>query len=189
MSSSEFLWALHGILAAIAIFIVLPLGAIKYRVQFLPSWMSHWATQTFGTTLLLIAAGIGLFQSSSIHSDHQVAGLSLVTLLLLQTFLGHCIGGLTNRARLRSWSVATHCVQGFSCFFLGWWAVVTGLRLASFRSTMIILVSLATLTELVAMTFFCSVKRYKAACSTLPKFVINDESDEEMAMHSSEGLS
>ncbi|KAF2169468.1 hypothetical protein M409DRAFT_52704 [Zasmidium cellare ATCC 36951] len=188
MAFSAYLWTLHGILASVAIFIVLPLGVLKFRVGSLPSCVSHWSTQTFGTLMLLIAAGLGLFQSSTIHSGHQIAGLCLVTLLLLQSFLGHCIGGLTNNAgrRLQSWSVAAHCVQGFSCILLGWWTVVTGLLLASFDSTTIIFVSLTTFTELVGVTAFCVIKRDSSRITqpTKPKFVVADDTDDEMTMYS-----
>jgi hypothetical protein len=187
MASSAYLWTIHGLIGAIAVFIVLPLGALKFRVTALPSWLPHWATQSIGTILLLVTGGVGLFQTSSIHSGHQVAGLSLLALVLLQSFLGHCMSGLANRENLRTWSLATHTVQGFTILFLGWWTVVTGLQLASFGSTMIIVTSLATLTEITAVVFFCAVKRYKSRYSKIPTFIVHDESDEEMEFKGSDG--
>lgn len=179
MSSLSFAWIAHGVLGAGTIFIILPLGVTKFRLNVLPSWTPHWVVQSIATMLLLLAGAIGLLQSSSIHSAHQVSGLLVITLCPFQTLLGHSLRALAKRMRLKAWTTAVHCIQGFCTLLLGWWTVVTGLVLASFGSTMISITALATLTEITAVIVYCTLARWKTHSPTLEKFTIDDVDEEE----------
>lgn len=142
----------------------------------MPSWMPpHWAIQSVGTALLLLVGGIGLFQSSSIHSNHQIAGIALVTISLLQVFIGHSIKSLVKaRLQLQSWARNYHIFQGFSSLILGWWAVLSGLQLSSFSSTSIIVVGLASLVEITGLILFCGMERWRSRYLRVPKVVVHD---------------
>ena len=161
MASYTFLWSMHALLGATAIFLIYPFGALRFKAQITPLWLPHWTIQTFGNTVLLATAALGLFGSSHIHDSHQIAGIALVAVMLLQSFIGHSIQSLHWRPRLQQWIKHQHAIQGSICLLVGWWTTISGLRLANFDSTTIIYIGLTTLTEMIGVTMYCGIMRWR----------------------------
>lgn len=161
MASYVFLWGLHGLLGASSIFIIYPLGIVRLNVHCMPSWLPHWIIQSFGNVALLAAAAIGLFGSSNIHNHHQIAGITLVVLMLFQSFIGQSLQNELWQTRWQRWIKHHHAIQGFLYLLVGWWTVITGLRLASFDSNAIIVIGLTTLTEMMGVAVYCGSVRWR----------------------------
>jgi uncharacterized membrane protein len=82
----------HGIVASIAIVILLPIGAIIIRVlSFRQVVWLHAAVQIIGTLAFIAAFGLGVYVADNedeIDEYHPVIGIILLVLILIQPILG-----------------------------------------------------------------------------------------------------
>ncbi|KAL8678319.1 MAG: hypothetical protein Q9186_005309 [Xanthomendoza sp. 1 TL-2023] len=88
----EYTSSLHAVAMAGTFVLLFPVGTFYKHIMGSVRW--HWITQAFGLVVVLIGAGLGLGispyynRSKHYNSAHQLVGLVVVLLVLLQASLG-----------------------------------------------------------------------------------------------------
>ncbi|KAI4205826.1 MAG: hypothetical protein LQ350_000011 [Teloschistes chrysophthalmus] len=88
----EYSSSLHAVAMAGTFVVVFPVGVFYQKVLRTVRW--HWITQAFGVVVVLAGAGLGLGmshyynRSKHFNSAHQLIGIVVVLLVLLQASLG-----------------------------------------------------------------------------------------------------
>ena len=167
--STPVIWVAHGLLGAIAVFITFPLGIIWRRTRVANSWVSHSLIQSIGIALVFAGVGIGLLQNRKIDNTHHYAGLATAVVAFIQLVSGLLAREVQIDTQDKHSIRSFHAIQGFTCIVLGWFSCVTGLVLASWNSTIIIIVTLLTAIEIATTPVLCVLISNKSK-----HFVINE---------------
>jgi hypothetical protein len=141
----EILLSVHALFMLGTFVILLPIGVFLLRIFQKPKL--HSINQSFGTAIVLIGGGLGIYLSYSYNitrtftTSHQIIGFILMGLLIVQSVLGY----LHHRAYVRTqrYSVYTlpHIWHGRIVILLGVLNGFLGFHLAG-RSTLGYLISL-----------------------------------------------
>ncbi|KAL8996380.1 MAG: hypothetical protein Q9169_004103 [Polycauliona sp. 2 TL-2023] len=134
-NNHEYTSSLHAAAMAGTFVLIFPIGAFYKMVMRNVRW--HWITQTLGLVIVLIGAGLGLGmshyynRSKHFNSTHQIIGLVVVVLVILQASLGslhHRIFKAQQRATIMG---MIHRFLGLAVICLGVINGVSGFELAS----------------------------------------------------------
>ncbi|KAL5113498.1 hypothetical protein ACEQ8H_008634 [Pleosporales sp. CAS-2024a] len=114
----------HSAIMIVAFLVIFPLGAVLLR--YLESVRAHYMTQSLGLVFAVAGTGLGIYlgtmynKSKNMSSGHQVFGLILCGLLLVQW-----LGGLLHHLRFRKYKRPT--MMGKAHLFLGPTVVLGGI--------------------------------------------------------------
>lgn len=142
------IWLIHGLFGCLAVFVIFPLGIIRRRVNIAPSWVSHTVIQLVGVAVALVCSAIGLLQSHGISHTHQYLGMSVIALCYGQLAGGVFLRSLDAESRAKRRLGLVHASAGVSCVAIGWWAILTGMALASWSRKTLIVVGAITAIEI-----------------------------------------
>ena len=120
----------HGFLMILAFFALFPAGAVAIRSGKSKAFKYHWTVQVAAAAVALSGAATGIFMSGDVFgSTHQIVGLSICSLLLIQAVLGwrHHVNFV--RVRRRTWVSYTHMGLGLLLLVGGWVNIFLGLLL------------------------------------------------------------
>ena len=173
-------WIIHGLLGAVAVLIIYPLGILKRRMR-ITTWLSHSVIQSIGICMSLITSGIGLYRSREFHDMHQYSGVILILVVYSQLFFGLVVRDIHKDSGAKLYLQMYHAIQGFTALGLGWFTTVTGLLLASWSSTVVIVIALCTAVEVAAIPVICWWTLDKSTylpVANLPEIRISGDDDD-----------
>ncbi|KAI9767457.1 MAG: hypothetical protein M1840_005686 [Geoglossum simile] len=160
----EILLSVHALLMLGTFVILLPVGVLLLRIIQKPKL--HSIAQVFGTIIVLIGGGLGIFLSYSYNltrtftTAHQIIGLILMALLVIQSVLGYLHHRAYVRTQRHSVYTLPHIWHGRIVILLGAVNGFLGFRLAG-RSTLSYLISLLIFTISYATIYIVSRKRLR----------------------------
>ena len=154
-SIRDWLFTLHGLLMSLAFLALYPLGSYFIRSPRATAFNLHWTTQSLATVCVLLAAGIGWWQSHSISVTHQFLGFAVVAAILVQGGLGawHHRAYVRSPVKRRTWMAKTHVYLGRSVVVAGLVNLVMGVLLAHHSRAVVLLTVVAGVLVVVAMTY------------------------------------
>ncbi|KAL7933529.1 hypothetical protein V8C35DRAFT_304662 [Trichoderma chlorosporum] len=183
---------LHGFFMMTAFLLLFPVGAVAIRSGSEKSFKYHWVVQATAMVSALSGAIVAIAMSDRVFgSPHQIAGVVIVSLLLVQAVLGwrHHVDFI--RIFRRTWISYAHISLGFAILVSGWANVIGGLVLYGFGKLGLVMVAIFILLEAAAVgAWSCLARRRSMARGTTHKetpessaayFALEDipESDEE----------
>ncbi|KAL7927374.1 hypothetical protein ACQKWADRAFT_276493 [Trichoderma austrokoningii] len=192
---------LHGFFMMAAFLVLFPAGAVAIRSGSDKSFRFHWVIQVAGLVSAFSGAVLAIIMSDRIFgSPHQIAGVVIFSLLLVQALLGwrHHMDFI--RIFRRTWISHTHIYLGFAILLAGWANVISGLVLYGFSKLGTVLIGLFILLELLGVGgwSFWAKRRAQAKSSGYKEtpessaayFALDDipESDEEEDVPEDRGL-
>ncbi|KAL7958255.1 hypothetical protein V8C34DRAFT_283389 [Trichoderma compactum] len=183
---------LHGFFMMTAFLLLFPVGAVAIRSGSEKSFKYHWVIQATAVVSALCGAIVAIVMSDSVFgSPHQIAGVVIVSLLLVQAVLGwrHHVDFI--RIFRRTWISYAHISLGFVILVSGWANLIGGLVLYGFSKFGIVMLALFILLEAAGVGAWSFLARRRSMSRrTIPKetpessaayFALEDipESDEE----------
>ncbi|KAL7906712.1 hypothetical protein GGI35DRAFT_91825 [Trichoderma velutinum] len=139
---------LHGFFMMTAFLLLFPVGAVAIRSGSEKSFKYHWVIQATAMVSALCGAIVAIIMSDKVFgSPHQIAGVVIVSLLLVQAVLGwrHHVDFI--RIFRRTWISYAHISLGFVILVSGWANVIGGLVLYGFSKFGIVMMALLILLE------------------------------------------
>ncbi|PTB50311.1 hypothetical protein M431DRAFT_151390 [Trichoderma harzianum CBS 226.95] len=139
---------LHGFFMMTAFLLLFPVGAVAIRSGSEKSFKYHWVIQASAMVSALCGAIVAIVMSDKVFgSPHQIAGVVIVSLLLVQAVLGwrHHVDFI--RIFRRTWISYAHISLGFVILVSGWANVIGGLVLYGFSKFGIAMLALFILLE------------------------------------------
>lgn len=139
---------LHGFFMMTAFLLLFPVGAVAIRSGSEKSFKYHWVIQASAMVSALCGAIVAIVMSDRVFgSPHQIAGVVIVSLLLVQAVLGwrHHVDFI--RIFRRTWISYAHISLGFVILVSGWANVIGGLVLYGFSKFGIAMLALFILLE------------------------------------------
>ena len=132
MSFHVIVMRLHGLLMMIAFLLLLPLGVFAIRSGSPRSFKYHWVIQVTASTAMAGGLAAGLRMHPEISTVHQVVGVSLAGIVLVQIYLGwrHHVDFV--RIRRRTWISYAHLWAGRLFMIGGSVNVLLGLALSGY---------------------------------------------------------
>ncbi|KAI1384937.1 iron reductase domain protein [Hypoxylon trugodes] len=190
---------LHGMIMGIAFLLLFPVGVLAIRSGRTKAFKYHWIIQVVASGLTLVGFVLGLVLSRQINTVHQVAGISLVTCLGVQSILGWRHHIVFLRLRRRTWLSHSHIWLGRLMMIVGWGNLFTGLLLRGYSGITIGLVGCLVGLEAVGLTAWLLWINIKASREKLAKeppsdghksngvgyFAVGEEEEEECDTSSS----
>lgn len=192
---------LHGFFMMTAFLLLFPAGAVAIRSGSDNSFRYHWVIQVTGLVSVFSGAVIAIIMSDRIFgSPHQIAGLVIVGLLIIQVLLGwrHHVDFI--RIFRRTWISYAHVSLGLVVLLAGWANVISGLVLYGFSKFGTIMIGLFILLEVVGVCAWSYLARRRSQArnssyketpeSSAAYFALEDipESDEEDEAPEDRGL-
>ncbi|KAK4064212.1 uncharacterized protein Triagg1_9008 [Trichoderma aggressivum f. europaeum] len=183
---------LHGFFMMTAFLLLFPVGAVAIRSGSEKSFKYHWVIQASAMVSALGGAVVAIAMSDGVFdSPHQVAGVVIVSLLVVQAVLGwrHHVDFI--RIFRRTWISYAHISLGFVILVSGWANVIGGLVLYGFSKFGLVMLGLFILLEAVGMGVWSFLARRRSKAkgpihketpeSSAAYFALEDipESDEE----------
>lgn len=171
---------LHGFLMMTAFLLLFPLGAVAIRSGSEKSFKYHWVIQATAMVSALSGAIVAIVMSDKVFgSPHQIAGVVIVSLLVVQAVLGwrHHVDFI--RIFRRTWISYAHMSLGFVLLLGGWANVIGGLVLYGFSKLGIVMIAIFILLEAAGMGA-CS---YFARRRSLNRGAIHKETPESSAAY------
>ncbi|QYT04075.1 Cytochrome b561 domain-containing protein [Trichoderma simmonsii] len=139
---------LHGFFMMTAFLLLFPVGAVAIRSGSEKSFKYHWVIQASAMVSALCGAIVAIVMSDMVFgSPHQIAGVVIVSLLVVQAVLGwrHHVDFI--RIFRRTWISYAHISLGFVILVSGWANVIGGLVLYGFSKFGIAMLALFILLE------------------------------------------
>lgn len=139
---------LHGFFMMTAFLLLFPVGAVAIRSGSEKSFKYHWVIQASAMVSALCGAIVAIVMSDRVFgSPHQIAGVVIVSLLVVQAVLGwrHHVDFI--RIFRRTWISYVHISLGFVILVSGWANVIGGLVLYGFSKFGIAMLALFILLE------------------------------------------
>ncbi|KIM84247.1 hypothetical protein PILCRDRAFT_404853 [Piloderma croceum F 1598] len=160
------LW-MHTLLMISAFLLIFPLGYLMLR--FWDSVRYHWWVQSVGVCVVLVGAGTGVYESrlfnksKSFQSAHQITGLVISSLLLLQWTLGYIHHKQYPQRHRRTWITYTHLILGPSLLLTALINGFLGFKFAdaSNRTVIFYVIVVGVNMILVGGVMVCKLKRKK----------------------------
>lgn len=192
---------LHGFFMMLAFLFLFPAGAVAIRSGSDRSFKLHWVLQVTAMVSALSGAVLAVIMSDKVFgSPHQIAGVVITLLLMVQAVLGwrHHVEFI--RVFRRTWISYAHISLGFVVLACGWANVVGGLVLYGFSKFGIALIALFIFLEAVAVCGWAYLARRRSLAgsavhketpeSSAAYFALEDipESDEEDEAAEERGL-
>ncbi|GFP58249.1 cytochrome b561 domain-containing protein At2g30890 [Trichoderma asperellum] len=192
---------LHGFFMMAAFLVLFPAGAVAIRSGSDKSFRFHWLIQLAGLVSAFSGAVLAIIMSDSIFaSPHQIAGVVIFSLLIVQALLGwrHHMDFI--RIFRRTWISYTHVYLGAVILLAGWANVISGLVLYGFSKFGTIMMGLFILLELLGVGAWSFLARRRSQAkdsgyketpeSSAAYFALDDipESDEEDDVPEDRGL-
>jgi hypothetical protein len=132
----------HGALAAITFVAILPIGAILVRLARFNglAWI-HGGVQIFGYTILIAAAGLGIYianASNRLDEPHAIVGMLLLAILFFMPLVGAIHHKVYKRMQKRTMWAYGHIFTGRAGIVLGMINGGLGLQLADARRSYVV---------------------------------------------------
>ncbi|KAL7951085.1 hypothetical protein V8C42DRAFT_308460 [Trichoderma barbatum] len=154
---------LHGFFMMTAFLLLFPAGAFAIRSGSERSFKFHWVIQVTAMVFALSGAAVAIAMSNSVFgSPHQIAGVVIVSLLLVQAVLGwrHHVDFI--RIFRRTWISYAHIALGFVLLVSGWANVIGGLMLYGVGKFGIAIIALLILLEAAGVGAFSYLARRRS---------------------------
>ncbi|KAL6793569.1 hypothetical protein GGI42DRAFT_144950 [Trichoderma sp. SZMC 28013] len=171
---------LHGFFMMTAFLLLFPVGAVAIRSGSEKSFKYHWVIQASAMVSALCGAVAAIVMSDGeFYSPHQIAGVVIVSLLLLQAVLGwrHHVDFI--RIFRRTWISYAHIALGFVILVSGWANVISGLVLYGFSKSGIVMLALLILLEAAGVGAWSFLARRRS----MSKGMIHKETPESSAAY------
>ncbi|UNI18533.1 hypothetical protein JDV02_004797 [Purpureocillium takamizusanense] len=177
MSFHVIVMRIHGVLMMVAFLLLLPLGVLAIRSGSPRSFKYHWIIQT--TASLAMAGGLaaGLSMHPEISTVHQVVGVCLAGMVVVQIYLGwrHHVDFV--RIRRRTWISHAHIWAGRVFLAGGSVNVLLGLALSGYSRLCMAIVAGYIVVGGVGLTFW--IRRRNKSMAAKSNGVVEGEEEEE----------
>lgn len=192
---------LHGFFMMAAFLVLFPAGAVAIRSGSDKSFRFHWVIQVAGLVSAFSGAVLAIIMSDRVFgSPHQIAGVVIFSLLIVQALLGwrHHMNFI--RIFRRTWISYAHVYLGFVVLLAGWANVISGLVLYGFSKFGTVMIGVWILLELLGVGGWSFLARRRSLAknsgyketpeSSAAYFALDDipESDEEDDVPEDRGL-
>ncbi|KAK1570184.1 uncharacterized protein LY79DRAFT_479275, partial [Colletotrichum navitas] len=123
---------LHAFFMTTAFLFLFPMGVAAIALGSSSSFRYHWVLQTLASSLAVIGAIVGVIIShrQPFWTSHQVAGIVILLLILMQAVLGLRHHFVFLRIRQRSWVSHAHIWSGRFILVSGLGNIVSGMAMA-----------------------------------------------------------
>ncbi|RFU72941.1 hypothetical protein TARUN_9313 [Trichoderma arundinaceum] len=171
---------LHGFFMMTSFLLLFPVGAVAIRSGSNNSFKYHWVIQATATASALSGAVLAIIMSDKVFgSPHQIAGVVIVSLLIVQAVLGWRHHVTFIRIFRRTWISYAHIALGFVLLVSGWANVIGGLVLYGFSKFGIAMVALFIVVEALGVGGWSFLARRRS----LTKSTIHKETPESSAAY------
>ncbi|KAJ6784145.1 hypothetical protein PWT90_04175 [Aphanocladium album] len=184
---------IHGALMTSAFLILLPSGIVAMRSGSAKSFKYHWIIQLTAVTVILAGMSVGLTIQKRINTTHQVLGLIIVGVLIVQSYLGYKHHMDFVKIRRRTWISHSHIWTGRSVMVAAGSNLLLGMSMQGYSRITMSSAAIFMLLEIVGLGIFVwhrariAASRHLASQETEQSsqshhyFTIADDSDDEVS--------
>ncbi|KAJ3494978.1 hypothetical protein NLG97_g3724 [Lecanicillium saksenae] len=190
----------HGALMASAFLVFFPSGVVAMRSGSAKAFKYHWIIQLTAATFILAGMGVGLTLQKSINTTHQILGLVVVGVLIVQSYLGYKHHMDFLKIRRRTWISYSHIWTGRTVMVAAGSNLILGMSMRGYARVPMSLAASFMLLEFCGLAFFVwhrakVAARRHATCKEVEQnlqshryFTIADDSDDEVSDGEKESL-